>query len=60
MGVDPMAQDATGLQLFCDLLESGERSTKSAVQLTSGWPEATAGLGAGTNDPGSIDLVNLG
>jgi len=54
-----VAHDVTGLQLFCGLLASEERSTESAVQLASGWLETAAGLGVGTNDPKNIDLVEL-
>ena len=51
MSFDPVAHDAAGLQLFCDMLAAAERSTQSAVQLASGWLEAAADLGVGTNDP---------
>jgi hypothetical protein len=59
---DPVAHDAAGLQLYCKLLASAERGTEAAVQLASGWLEAAASLGVGTNDPEHIDLVevNLG
>ena len=59
MSFDPGAHDATGLQLFCEMLASVERSTDSAVELANGWLEAAASLGVGTNEPAHIDLVEL-
>jgi hypothetical protein len=59
MSFAPVAHDAAGLQLYCEILASEELSTESAVRMASGWLEAAAGLGVGTNDPAHMDLVAL-
>ena len=59
MSFDPVAHDAVGLRLYTELLNLAERSTEAALQLASGWLEAAANLGVGTNDPDNIDLVEI-
>ena len=59
MSFDPVAHDAVGLQVYCALLASAERSTEAAVQLANGWLGTAAGLGVGTNDLDNINLVEV-
>ncbi len=57
MGFDPVAIDAVGLQLCIGLRTSAGRSTEATLRLASGWLEAAARRGVGTNDPRSIELA---
>ena len=59
MSFDPVAHDATALQVYTDLLESAGRSTEAVRELASGWLEAAADLGVGTHEVEQIELVEV-
>jgi hypothetical protein len=64
MGFDPVAFDATGLQMVLDQLtaEGRESSASAATRGAKPWLAVGAEIGLGTNDPANIDLkeINLG
>jgi hypothetical protein len=62
MSFDPVAHDTAGLQYFSEVWTTIERDPASALRKSKSWLENGAKLGVGTNDPDSIDLVevNLG
>ena len=56
---DPVAHDAVGLQMLGEVIASAGIDPAPAIDLASGWLTSSAGLGLGTNDPDSIELVEV-
>ena len=56
---DPVAHDAAGLQLYCDVMTSEGRNPERARNRATLWLRNGAELGVGTDDPDHIDLVKM-
>jgi hypothetical protein len=59
MSFDPVAHDAAGLQLYCDVMTSEGRDPERARNRATLWLRNGAELGVGTDDPDHIDLVEM-
>jgi hypothetical protein len=59
MSFDPVAHDAAGLQLYCDVMASEGRNPEGARNRATLWLRNGAELGVGTDDPDHIDLVEM-
>jgi hypothetical protein len=59
MSFDPVAHDAAGLQLYCDVMTSEGRNPEGARNRATLWLRNGAELGVGTDDPDHIDLVEV-
>jgi hypothetical protein len=59
MSFDPVAHDATGLQIYGDVMTSQGRNSTLATKLATPWLENAAALGLGTHDPAHIELMEV-
>lgn len=59
MSFDPVAHDTVGLQMFSQLLTDDGGDPATAMNWANPWLEIGAELGLGTNDPDSIELVEV-
>lgn len=59
MSFDPVAHDTVGLQMFSQLLTEDGGNPAAATSQATPWLENGAQLGLGTNDPDSIELVEV-
>ncbi len=56
---DPVAHDAVGLQMLSEVRVSEGHDPKAATDLANPWLASAAELGLGTDDPDSIELVEV-
>ena len=56
---DPVAHDTVGLQMLGEVMASEGFDPAAATELANGWLTASAELGLGTNNPDSIELVEV-
>ena len=59
MSFDPVAHDATGLQIYGDVMAAEGRNSTLATKLATPWLENAAALGLGTHDPAHIELMEV-
>jgi len=57
MSFDPVAHDATGLQLLSKVWAFAGYNPDVAIQRATPWLENGAALGLGTNDPANMELI---
>jgi hypothetical protein len=60
MSYDPVAHDTVGLGILNELIEANDGSFTWASRLADLWLQGATELGLGTNDPDSIDVVEMG
>lgn len=59
LSFDPVAHDTVGLQMLVELMSELGRDPAAPTRLANRWLENGAELGLGTNDPDSMDLVEV-
>jgi len=59
MSFDPVAHDTIGLQMLSEVMASEGYDPAAATDLADGWLTNSAELGLGTNDPDSIELIEV-
>ena len=60
MSFDPVAHDTVGLQMLSEVLTAEGHNPESYVARADGWLANGAEFGLGTNDPGNINLAEVG
>ena len=59
MSLDPVAHDAVGLQMLCEVMTSEGHDPAGAVDLANQWLARSVKLGLGIRDPDKIELKEL-
>jgi hypothetical protein len=59
MSFDPVAHDAVGLQMLCEVMAAEGHDAAGAESIATSWLTSAAEVGLGASDPDNMDLVEV-